>query len=333
MRLAVGVVFLLLLSGVPCSGVAHAESGPLPCVAGTPWPAAGSIPANQPAFVVRAPYGGVGEPILELWQTVGDGPETLVPSERTQIFETPGFVVLTPSESFSIGARVELRGYVCGTDRLGTEPDPVGLVQVEYDVSVEEATPPAPPLRLETRVSGVAEEGYYAGFYAEVTMHAEGGGLLLDWAPWVVPVIAIDDFSANPRPNARRVDASFPLACHGTYGVTPGSRLVVGALTTRAGDTLHELREEHVFDCDDARFVDAVTGEELTAEEVARLRPRPMDAGVPVRDASTPTDAGSFDAGVDEAAEGGGCHVAPTGGSSVTWLLAVVLGWRRRRGR
>lgn len=330
MRLAARVVFLVQLSGVLCSGVAHAESGPIPCFAGVPWPAAGSIPADQPAFVVRAPRGGESSSVLELWQTVGDGAESLVPSERTRVFEAPGFVVVTPLEPFTVGARVELRGYVCGTDRFGGEPDPAGVVQVAYDVVEGEATPPAPPLRIETSVVGIAEEGFYAGFYAEVTMHVEGGGLLLDWAPWIVPVISVGDSSASPHPNGRRVDASFPLACRGGYGLTPGSQLVVGALATRTGDTLHELREAHVFACDDARFVHSGTGEELTAEEVARLRPRPMDAGVPARDAST---SGPFDAGVDEVVDGGGCHVASARASSATWLLAIAWGWRRRRRR
>lgn len=329
MRLA-AVVFLVHLSGVLCSGVAHAESGPIPCVAGVPWPAAGSIPADQPAFVVRAPRGGESGSILELWQTVGDGADTLVPSELARVFDAPGFVVVMPSAPFTVGARVELRGYVCGTDRLGDEPNPAGVVQVEYDVVEGEATPPAPPLRIETGVVGIAEEGFYAGFYAEVTLHVEGGGLLLDWAPWIVPVISVGDFSASPPPNGRRVYASFPLACRGGDGLAPGSQLVVGALTTRTADTLHELRETHVFACDDARFVDGATGEELTAEEVARLRPRPMDAGVPERDAST---SGPFDAGVDEVVDGGGCHVASARASSATWLLLVAFVARRRASR
>ena len=296
--------------------VALAESALAPCYIGAPWPASGDVPFDQPAFVVPG-YSNIArdEMPFQLVATLGDGPPTLVPVTARR--EDDAFV-LEPMAALPIGANLELRGTICSGHLPSLQ------VSVLYRVVDATAVPPAPPLRLEARVTGYVEGGYYHSFRGEVDMHVDGGGVLEDWVPWVEPYLFIGAEFGVAEVIDRRASGAVELSCRGIQGrVEPGSHRVVGRLEAWDGTTLGEVAELVSFDCDEARFVERWTGRELSSEEVARLRPAPY-AG------TTWADAGVHDAGPDDAAGDGGCSASSAGGVGAVWLVAA-LAWRRSR--
>lgn len=307
---------LLLLFSLFAPRVALAESALAPCYLGAPWPASGDVPFDQPAFVVPG-YSNIArdERPFELIATVGDGRPTAVPVTARR--EDDAFV-LEPTEALPIGANLELRGSICSGYLPSLQ------VSVVYRVVDATAVPPAPPLRLEPRVVGYVDGGYYHSFRGEVTMHVDGGGVLADWVPWVEPDLFIPGGYRSPEVIDRRAVGSVDLSCRGMQGhLEPGAHRVVGRLRAWDETTLGEVAEFVSFDCDEARFVELWTGRELSPEEVARLRPAP-DAG------SMSPDAGVHDAGPDDAAGEGGCSASSAGGVGGVWLVAALAWWRSR---
>lgn len=304
-----------------------AESAPPPCGVGIVWPRSGDIPADQPAFVVPTYGDYAGEDAaFELWATLEDAEPVLVSSTtRTVSSPTHGDLrVVEPTSALPLGASLELRGNACPRFPY------LGEVSVVYRVVDDTAAPPAPPLSLQTRVVGYANEGELVGVFAEAAMVVEGGGELAAWTPFVTASVRIDDAAPGVRVTGREARTVVSLACEGLVGLAPGPRAVTGQLVTLDAEVLGAIDETVRFDCEDARYF-TYDGTELTPEQVARLR-RPgdpgADAGVARTDASTAMDAGPDEAVGDGGCAAGGRHRGLLGASAL--MLMLVLRRRRR---
>lgn len=305
-------------------GLAWAESAPAPCWVGTPWPASGTVPFDQPAFVVPGYSNFAGDSRFELVATTDEGDVTIV---GTSVSRRDDTFVIEPTEALPVGVSLELRGDVCESFTS------LGEVSVLYRVLDMAAAPPAPPLRLTSRVTGYADRGYYWGFRGEVAMHVDGGGVLAQWVPWVVPSVQIGSEPTFTQVVDRRAEADVALACEGFDGLAPGLHDALGRLRTLDGAELGTVEARVSFDCEAARFVELGTGRELSPAEVAALRRAPPDAGVDVaRDAgrsldggSHALDAGARDAGLDDSIGEGGCRASGRGVAGGAGGIVVLL--------
>lgn len=309
-----------------------AESLPPPCWVGTPWPASGGIPFDQPAFVVPGFSTFADDPSFELIATAEDGETSTL---ATTVMRRDDAFVIAPTAALPVGTSLELRGDVCPSFPS------LGEVSVLYRVLETAAAPPAPPLRLVPRVTGYASGGYYWGFRGEVTLHVDGGGVLAAWVPWVVPEVQIGSALTSTWVVERHALGSVALACEGFEGIAPGFHDATGRLRTIDDELLGVVEERVALDCDAARFVELGSERELSPEEVAALRRRPPDAGMEVVDGGSFADAGRFpdagfdagvrDAGVDDSSGSGGCRASGAGTVGGGWLIAGSFVRRRRR--